>query len=975
MTDRHLTNRLCTGLALLLAAIATACTPRQEVAPDAPPTLQAWAASDMVALTDRTARPDQPSLMFPRTEQVELFGAANETVSFQVVVDAANRPLEGLSIQPGTLSTADGRTISAERIGIWKMLPVEITDFPAWYLRLVDRRPQTARYYDALVPADARNGGQPWNVAPGERLALWVDLAIPRDARGGTYTGELKLTTANGATQSLPLSLELYDFVLPDARPLPALGAFDHRTLYERFVADPDDPTRPFVPTYLDPAKPKVAEGLDLIRQIMVLGHEHRLDLFDRQLAPKIRRDLYGELTLDWAAFDAVAKPYLDGTAFADRIGSPAWPIPYQEDYPVPRYYGGLDAQLYQQAAGQFVNLCGQHFRNLDADDRIFAWPLRDDVSHGAYSRLQAMAKVIRQTDRSIPVLSRLPVNPPAETQWQPPEGFEQSLDILAPPGQWLDPATAKDRRIPGQPLTGVWLSPGQPPYVPALSVVSTPADVRALPWLANKYDCAAIFLPEVLNWGPKVFQTSAGAETRLFYPGREVGVRGVLPSVRLKRLRRGMQDILYVWLLHQRERAGLAEMIVNAMVHYAGLDAVGDNYLDPRIGGWVQDGELWIRARRMLAEEIAAAIHPDAESDTQRVIEQVRWVRFLERTQELRVEQIHSAIRLLPPTPGEDLADMPRLAIDVQVELYNEFAHALPCRFRLAGLPEGWQSQATDEIPLPARSRQTVRLTATAQTLPPQYPGRIPLRLDIAWPEANRRSIELHVPYLIAFAAPQTPTIDGQLDDWPIDRGPGATRFQLLGKRGQSGSGLARRQTAAFVMQDRDYIYIALKCNEPNPAGMTVHRDNRIRYEQLLAVGEDLVEIVIDPTRQAQSPDDLLHFVVKPSGVLIQERGIGSQPPLGNVEPLAGKTLLAVEQGPDAWTVEMRIDRDAFGRDLPDGAWGINFARFATQGGEASNWAGAQRYYYNPHSLGTLFVPAMAPPPEAPQDRTTQQH
>jgi hypothetical protein len=163
--------------------------------------------------------------------------------------------------------------------------------------------------------------------------------------------------------------------------------------------------------------------------------------------------------------------------------------------------------------------------------------------------------------------------------------------------------------------------------------------------------------------------------------------------------------------------------------------------------------------------------------------------------------------------------------------------------------------------------------------------------------------------------------------------------------------------------MEDRDNIYFAMICDEPDPAEMSFHPDNRVRYEQLLAVNEDLVEIILDPGLQAEGTEDLIHFLVKPNGVLIQERGVGSQPPLGPVTSLATGAEVAVQRGPRAWVVEMRVPREVFGPGRNQPFWGINFARFATQGGEASNWAGAARYYYDPRSLGTLFIP---PPPAA---------
>jgi hypothetical protein len=950
--------------ALVLAVLLAGCTPTDtQVEPTGPTTLDPWVASEMLALTDQTQRQSDAMILHPNGRTVQLFGAANETVSFQIVLDAG-ASLSGLTVQPSAL-TADGLPpIGSDRTAAWRMLPVKVTDFPAWYIRLVGRAPQPARYYDALVPADAPDGGQPWNVPAGERIALWIDITVPRDARGGTYTGQIALGTADGTAHAIPVELTLYDFVLPDARPLPAIGGFDHRTLYEHFIVDPDNADQPYVPVYLDPKNPKVAEGLDLIRQVMVLGHEHRLDLFDRHIAPKIRRDLYGEMALDWEPYDAIVRPYLDGSAFDDRIGSPAWPIPYRQDVPVPRYYGGIDSELYAQAAGQFLLKCGRHFRALGADDRMFAWPVRGEVSPQAYRVFMAMADIVRRTDCSIPVLARLPIAPPAETGWQPPPGLADAVDIVAPPGQWLDPMTARQFRKPQTPLAGVWLSPGRPPYVPALSVVSTPADVRALPWLASKYGCAAVFLPEVLNWRGDVFQTPAGAETRLFYPGKEVGVRGVLPSVRLKRLRRGLQDILYVWLLRQRQRSALAETVVNSMVHYGGLDAAGDNYLDPRIGGWVQDGELWIRARRMLAKEIAASIHPDAEPETARVLEQVRWVRFIERAQRLRVEQSRSYVRPFTPAPDNAASNPPRLQIVVEIELYNEYNHPIDARFRLKDLPEGWSAdEPTEPATIPPRTRRRIQLVATGQELPPRPAGRLPLSVDVAWGRTDRRTIDLRVPFLAAAVASRAPNVDGNLDDWPVRPGFTAGAFRLIGRRGQSGAGLAERQTTAMVMQDLDNIYVAMICNEPDLDGMDVHADNRVRYEQLLAAGEDLVEIILDPGLQAQSASDLIHFVVKPNGVLVQERGIGSQPPLGGVTPLATGATVAVGRGDRAWTVEMRIPREALGPGTAEAFWGVNFARFATQAGEASNWAGAERYYYDPRNLGTMYV---IPPPTA---------
>jgi hypothetical protein len=129
------------------------------------------------------------------------------------------------------------------------------------------------------------------------------------------------------------------------------------------------------------------------------------------------------------------------------------------------------------------------------------------------------------------------------------------------------------------------------------------------------------------------------------------------------------------------------------------------------------------------------------------------------------------------------------------------------------------------------------------------------------------------------------------------------------------------------------------------------------VHYEQLLACGEDLVEIILDPAGQAKSPQDLYHIIVKPNGVMIQEKGIASDPPLGQARPFPLGAKVAVGRAKNAWIVELKIPRASFGQAGLSEFWGVNFTRFATQGTEASSWSGASRYFYDPKTLGTMFV------------------
>ena len=83
----------CASLAWLCGCVANVAPPR------------VWATDDMVHLTDRTPASAAGDAWEPSTATVELFSAANETVSFQLIIDAA----EGL---PGVRISAGKRRIT-----------------------------------------------------------------------------------------------------------------------------------------------------------------------------------------------------------------------------------------------------------------------------------------------------------------------------------------------------------------------------------------------------------------------------------------------------------------------------------------------------------------------------------------------------------------------------------------------------------------------------------------------------------------------------------------------------------------------------------------------------------------------------------------------------------------------------------------------------------------------------------------------
>ncbi len=918
--------------------------------------LDAWVANDMVALTEHTPRRRDVLICDAAGTTVTLDAAANETVSFQVVVDVRSGEPAPLTVAWSAL--AAGRdTIDASNITAFRGWPVRVTHYPPWYLRLVDEAPRPTGFYDALVPLAAPRLGQPFGLKAGERLALWVDVHVPRTARAGRYTGRLAVRSGEEEAWSIALAVNVYDFVLPDARPIAAVGGFDHQALFAGLIRHEG---QPYVPTHLDRRNPVVRRGLTALRHLMTLAHRHRIDLFDQRIRPLLKRDMFGKVHLDWDDYDAIVLPYLEGTAFEDRLGVPAWPVPLTETWPDPAHYGGRHSDAYATTVGGLLVECRRHFAgSLESAERMFIWPYRGEIAAGAYEPFARLARIARAADRDTPILCQLPQEPPKLTGWRVPEDMKALVDIAAPRAEWFDPLAARLAPRPEHRLVGVWLSPGTPPYLPSLGVIATPADVRAIPWFAAKYHCTGLFLPEVLHWGPEPFEPTASAQTRLFYPGTIAGLEEALPSVRLKRLRRGLQDIMYLWVLQQRQRSEVARTVTDAMARYAGLNAAGDHYLDPRLDGWVQDPAAWDQARRLLAAEILDVVHPSPAS-TARVLEQrLAWRQFDEATHRVRVEQVRTRVAPVRNEAGQ--ADL--LEMTVLLDLYNEHSRTVDVLARIEALPEGWtavRAMAT-LAPFRAGGRAVLELTARGTHVPGTAAGKLTVPVSLTTNRERRQAIDAAVPFLIAEATGSPPVIDGRLDDWPMRVGNVAGAFKLVGRRGRTGEGLAQRQTLTFALRDDKNLYLAFRCEEPDLLAVVAQPSNIIHYEQLMACGEDLVEVVLDPGADAAGPGNLYHAIVKANGVLLTERGVHTDPPLGQAGPWPVAAAVAVGRQEDAWVVEMAIPLASFGEEAKARFWGANFTRFATQGAEASSWSGAPRYFYDPRNLGTMFLPAVA--------------
>ncbi len=192
---------------------------------------------------------------------VHLFGARNEVVAFQLIIQGnvtgatnVNVTLESLqkTSSPQFTITNTGGTGNpynyvGKRIEMFVQHYMKVTDRTnAAYLWWSSCRPLPDTYFLGLLPeilvpfeAPAGNrshgqGGAPFRVTALQNQGVWVDIYVPRNAEPGDYTGTMKVTENSTVRYSIPVNLKVYGFALPDSSHVRNAFIFNEEALLNR---------------------------------------------------------------------------------------------------------------------------------------------------------------------------------------------------------------------------------------------------------------------------------------------------------------------------------------------------------------------------------------------------------------------------------------------------------------------------------------------------------------------------------------------------------------------------------------------------------------------------------------------------------------------------------------------------------------------------------------------------------------------
>ena len=503
-------------------------------------------------------------------QAVDVSGARNEFVSFQVVVNGNDTGASNVRASfPGV--TGPGGTLGGEDLTLYREAYLNITQTSTPDVA-------TGQWPDGLIPdvdeiAHEKRSAFPFNVPAHESRTVWIDVHVPAGEAVGDYQGQVAITADSGFSATVPVTLHVLPATLPSTS-----------SLASAFLIFSGNVCRAH--TGSDCLSTTVRDDLLAKYQRMALDHRFTLTNIDYPGS-------------DWSAFDAKYGPFLDGHADTRLQGAKATSVQY---YTWPR-----DVSHYKAWA--------DHLREKGWLDRGFDYT-GDEPPYGiSYADIATRAKVVRE---GAPDLRTLVTTTLAAADQN---GVTDDIDTLVPVVNFIDGVTAPflgDQRslYDGwlqNPTKRLWLyqscmshgcgygsnaagnvnGAGWPSYM----VDASSARNRAMQWTAYLEGATGELYYETANMLPTAwtnqYSFNGNGDGTLFYPGTPGKIGGKtdvpVPSMRLKYLRMGMQDYEWLKLVSDAGDPDFAQTVARGLIPKA--SAVSD------------EGSAFETARRQLEQ------------------------------------------------------------------------------------------------------------------------------------------------------------------------------------------------------------------------------------------------------------------------------------------------------------------------------------------------------------------------------------
>lgn len=604
---------------------------------------------------------------------ISLFGAGNEIVAFNLVLEAPTTTASNVTVTFDALTGPGGTTIGAvpasgDGVFNWVNRHIEL-----FYIRYLEIKGLSTDLFFAGFNYDERHIPQrfrrPWtgpgdgtgtwqdrpdhntfypeiavpmelvpsfDIAAGQNQSIWVDIYIPKSAPPGTYRGTVTIRENGSPTHQIPVELTVHAFTLPDVPHAKTMLYVGYEDINDR---------------YLGIEEPEEGSADDnashLIRdRHFQLAHRHRISLIDggeRSIASNNEGDLLDRPHPEWL-------PRLDGSLFTAANGYDGPGVGVGNNIYSIGTYGSWSWQGEGEAAMRSHSDGWVVWFEANAPDTEYFLYLIDESDD--FPQIQQWAQWIDNNPgpgRHLPSMATMPIptaaaNTPAldvPTSWfnvGPTNAWQQAVDSYA-----------------AQPDKRVFFYNSNRPASGSFATEDDGVALRELVWGQYKKGIDRWFYWESTYYNnfqgntgqTNVFQTAhtfgdfdgvdasfgqtgsnyLNGDGVLFYPGTDLrfpgdsyGVQGPFASLRLKHWRRGIQDVEYLTMAAAIDPArvqAIIETLVPKVLWDLGVEDPADPTWVLSDISWPTDPDVWEAARAQLADIIEGANPPTSVDET----------------------------------------------------------------------------------------------------------------------------------------------------------------------------------------------------------------------------------------------------------------------------------------------------------------------------------------------------------------------
>ena len=534
-------------------------------------------------------------------QKVKIFGARNEIIAFQLIVEAGQSGIEHLTValpqlvQQGgeakisyTAPAADPTNYSGRPIQIFSVnyMNVEVPSHAEWVYKVgspAAPKDPTGWKPVQLIPENARAGlgGFPLRVGSGLNQAVWIEVYTDRALPAGLYSGTITVD-ADGRKQTIPIELELFDFTLPDQNSMDAM-------------------------VYYESLQPRLYQGRDLDPQYHRFAHRQRIEL------------VHG---YDIASVSA-AMGRFDGSDFSKAKGYEGPGLGVGNRI-IPRTFYGPGKSFDERASAWREADSWLSFLRQKLPNALTFLYLPDEPGPSEYNYIRQLAENIHSNPGPGKAL-------PAFVTKHYVKELDGAIDIWDTGPLGYDIARANEERERGRKY---WIYNGGRPAAGAIVIDAPATDPRATIWACFKHGVDNYFYWHGVHWQhnrqkvgerkqnvwanpitfdnrgqpnkPVADQGYINGDGVLIYPGEDKlhpdqdrGIAGPISTIQLANFRRGLQDHQYLTLARNLKLDEVVDESLQAVVPRVFSDS------GPAIG-FSETGNDYERARYKLAQAIA---------------------------------------------------------------------------------------------------------------------------------------------------------------------------------------------------------------------------------------------------------------------------------------------------------------------------------------------------------------------------------